>query len=204
MSAGRPRSRQSSEEAQLTKRQQIASNVRVRFARFGDEVLAIVLSYAMSPKRMPALLSRLGVRALGEIETQIEAVWTFVADNGTWEFLRRVKAKAGKDDEAMAANLLDDEILMSRQQADAEEASVVEAPPDEPEAPSPPHERSPRLPPPRPGFIDTPQYKGPERRSGLDRRSHEDRRADIDAVHSNRRYGADRRKRPKGRRKSDT
>lgn len=224
MVSGSSRDRRSAEDDSLDLRQRLSVDIRIRFARFGDEVLGTVLAYAMVPKRMPALLTRLGIRTHGSMEDQIEAVWNFAADHGTWEFLRRARAEIRNKNDIPKLDDVGDAILMAQAAdgADIEVPRVIHAPPPPAKREAPPEpepapdatpqpepeepeadDRDPSLPPPMPGTVECAAYTGPERRSGVERRSGKDRRLEVSAVGANQRFGKDRRKRPHGRREID-
>jgi hypothetical protein len=172
--------------AALQQKRKIIEAVRMRFARFGDEVLAIVLGFALMPRSMPILIQRLNLRPMGSLDAQLDAVWEYIAQAGNQEFLRHVKQVKRREVEAVDVNKL-------IAGANRELRSVLEAVERQAEAASPDNPA-----PPAHGA-----YMGPERRHGGDRRRRRDRRNDVEAVGSNRRFGGERRKRPQGRRKTD-
>ena len=176
-------SRASVEAAILQQRRRLHEKIRKRFARFGDEVLSIMLGFAFQPKRMPVLIQRLNIRAGGHLDDQFDAVWDFIASHGSGEFLRRVKQKSIKE-EVEAADV---ETLVS---GDLDINSFEDMMGFE-------HEPDPRI------ESGSPRVNIVERRSGKDRRKGNDRRQSIEAIPKNKRFGRDRRQRPKGRRKTD-
>lgn len=173
-------SRASVDAAIRQQRRKLHDKVRRRFARFGDEVLSIMLGFAFQPKRMPVLMQRLNIRQSGDLEAQLEAVWDMLAQSGSGEFLRKVKQKSTKQD-VRAADI--DRLSAG----DLDLAAFQELM----------------------GFTDDPpvvvirQPEIVERRSGEDRRLGRDRRNAVDAISKNHRFGRDRRKIRKGRRKID-
>lgn len=194
------RHRVAEQAAMYLEKRQIIDLVRKRFTRFGDDVLAIVLGYALQPKRMHLLLNRFRIKPRGDgLEAQLEAIWTFLADSSPREFIKRLKKKKRKQIEAANVDELDGDEELA-EMAEAEVRDLIEDPDDEAtndtvRRPDGAEDAQ---------WVDTPQYRGSERRSGIERRSRRDRRADVLAINSNRRYGGDRRKRPKGRRRNDT
>jgi hypothetical protein len=174
--------------AALQQKRKVIEAVRMRFARFGDEVLSIVLGFALTPRSMPIMIQRLNLRPMGSFDAQLDAVWEYIAQAGTQEFLRHVKHVQRREVEAVDVNQLiagaNREVRFAFQTGAGEGETDLEVG----EAPV------------RPGAE---VYMGPERRRGGDRRKRRDRRHEVDAIDKNRRYGGERRKRPQGRRKSD-
>lgn len=178
----------------LQQKRLLTDQVRMRFARFGDDVLAIVLGYALQPKRMPVLLQKCQIRSFPDLENQLGALWSYISEHGPRDFVKRVTVK--KRDKVKPVDVdkmdgdfdpttssLDDLVEQARRDgmldSKAEAKSVRNA------------------------IISVEGYSGPDRRRGGDRRMGADRRASIDAISKNKRFGGDRRKRPKGRRRSD-
>lgn len=164
-------SRASVDAAIRQQRRKLHDSVRRRFARFGDEVLSIMLGFAFQPKRMPVLMQRLNIRQSGNLDAQLEAVWDLLAQSGSGEFLRKVKQRSTKEDVKAA----DIDLLSA---GDLDLAAFQE----------------------KMGFTDDPpvvlvrQPEIVERRSGKDRRIGRDRRHAVDAISKNKRFGRDRRK----------
>lgn len=177
--------------ALLQQKRLITDQVRLRFARFGDDVLAIILGYALQPKRMPILLQKFNIRSFPDLDNQLGALWSYISEHGAREFIKRLKVEkreevkpievgsGGIDPAAMPVQELIARMLV-------EVSAQMQSPAVEP-----------------PKVINVPGYSGPERRTGIDRRTGRDRRGDIAAIRKNKRYGGDRRKRPRGRRRSD-
>lgn len=157
--------------------------VRTRFARFGDEVLGIVLGYALQPKYMTQLLNRLNKKPVHELDAQLDAIQSFIATFGSKEFIKRIRQTKQKEVEAIDIEALEME---------ADPIAEMDAPGGENDALAP-----------GPAMVDTPQYRGPERRKGRERRSFKDRRDAVEAISKNKRYGKNRRRLPRGRRKGD-
>lgn len=166
--------------------------VRVRFARFGDDVLAQMLGFALHPKRMPVLMDRLNLKPGRELFAQLDSVQTFIAREGAAAFLKRAKHQMKKAVQEVDLSSIDDEQLLEQVETGealgtgrarpAESAEVYEprqAPPTEP-----------RL---KPGQVQSPDYTGPERRAGGDRRAGNDRREAVQVISENRRFGGGRR-----------
>lgn len=173
--------RMSEQRGAYEQKRKITDQVKVRFARFGDETLSLILAYALHPKRMTLLLQHISVQKQPRnLEGQFDAIWKFLATFGNAEFIKRIKGLKVKNVEAATLE-------------EWEEGSEGE-PEAEGEAASTENEGA---------AIDSPGYKGPERRSGKDQRVQTDRRGDIEAIEKNKRFGGDRRKRRRGRRKSD-
>lgn len=224
----------SKEQEQLDSKRKITELVRMKFARFGDDALAIVLAYALQPVRMPMLLERLDLRVSAQdLPTRLDAVCQWIFDHGPIMFKMRALAerKAAKD--AVEKTLPDfrpDVVLPSDTGARAAGATVapsdtaarranVTASPSDTAARSTVAGAPPASAPadtaaraagaqapvavPSGPMINVPGYSGPERRSGTERRYKADRRAKLDATDRNKRFGGDRRKSPKGRRKED-
>lgn len=190
-------SRAAERSAMMQQKRKVVDLVRGRFARFGDEVLSVVLAFALQPRSMPVLLQRLNVRPAGNLEAQLDAVWEYIAQNSSKDFIKHVKYVKKRDVEAFDINkLMGNASKEIRSTADGTGTPTVEAPesdaPAEPAADAPADHSA--------GPI---QYHGPERRSGADRRKRNDRRHDVEAINRNRRFGGERRKRSRGRRKSD-
>lgn len=184
-------SRAAERSAMMQQKRKIVDNVRVRFARFGDEVLSIVLAFALQPRSMPILMQRLNLRPVGTLDAQLDAIWEYIAQASAKEFLKHVKRVQKKD-----VQQFDLEKLLAgaaQELGSGEAAAGAEA-----GKPSAGAAEAPGGP-----VIKTPSYEGVDRRSGEDRRQRKDRRHDIEAIERNRRYGGERRKRPRGRRKTD-
>jgi len=189
-------SRAAERSAMMQQKRKVVDTVRGRFARFGDEVLSVVLAFALQPRSMPVLLQRLNMRPAGNLEAQLDAVWEYIAQNSSRDFLKHVKQVKKRDVEAFDINkLLDSAAKDIKVSGEGAAATAVEAPGAE--APAAAEAEAP-LPPAPPA-----EHQGAERRSGTDRRKRHDRRHDIEAINRNRRFGGERRKRPRGRRKSD-
>lgn len=189
--AGSSQAARAAERAALLQQKRKTTDlVRARFARFGDDVLSIVLGFALKPKSLPILLGKLEMKPTGQLESDLNAVWTFIAQSGSAEFLKKVRGyKIKQVDAAEIDRLLDEDDL--------------EALRNDRTAPAP--DETQPLPNAAAAARALPGWDGVERRSGSDRRSGRDRRDDISAIKKNRRYGGDRRdKRRRGRRKSDT
>ncbi len=175
--------------AQFQQKRKVTDMVRARFARFGDEVLSIVLGYALQPRRMPMLLRALNIRNRpGELTAQLDEIYRFLASGGRRAFMGRVKPTRLKQVDAadlddFSEDLSDEQIAELMRDAENSVALPAEAE----EAPA----------------IVTPLYRGPCRRELSDRRVNQDRRSDLMAVRKNQRYGGDRRKQRFGRRKTD-
>lgn len=75
----------------MQQRREATSQVKTRFARFGDDVLNTILRYALQPKTMPILLGRLDIRVSGNLDAQLGAVWNFISQSGPHEFFRRLR-----------------------------------------------------------------------------------------------------------------
>lgn len=166
--------------AVLQHKRKTTDMVRARFARFGDEVLSIVLGFALKPKSVTVLLSRLEIKPTGGLETDLDRIWMYVAGAGAKDFLR--KAKGLKIKQVQAAQIDD---LVEDQPADQD---------DEPQ----------RQPSAGGAAVNESGWNGVERRTGKDRRSGSDRRHLLEAINKNQRFGGDRRaKGRRGRRKSD-
>ncbi len=175
------------EEDYYDQKRHITEQVRMRFARFGNETLSIVLAYALQPKRMPTLLDRIEVRiSAQDIGAQLDAISAYIAEKGPMKFVQRAMQRKAEE---LGAIKLDD--------SEEPTASPAISKPDVPATPT----VAPTTP--APGQIETPTYQGPDRRSGSERRSKPDRRDKIDAINKNKRYGGDRRKSAQGRRKED-
>lgn len=187
-------SRAAERSAMMQQKRRVVDTVRARFARFGDEVLSVVLAFALQPRSMPVLLQRLNIRPSGNLEAQLDAVWEYIAQSSGKEFLKHVKRQQKRDVEAIDLKKLMAEASKDLKTSGAEAAVVGEdeAAPGTETAPAGNE----------PGG-DAGEYRGPERRSGKDRRKRSDRRHDVEAVQRNRRFGGERRKRPRGRRKTD-
>lgn len=170
----------------------ISEHVRVRFARFGDEVLGIVLGYAIQSKRMPVLLHKFGLKAPPDLDAQLTVLFSFIAERGAREFVKGVRHEK-------RAEVQPEEVLDEPESAEGE-ADFAEAKNKNGAAPLPAdaHQTSSSV-----VVIQNPGYCGPERRSGLERRTGSDRRGGIAAIRKNSRFGGDRRKKPRGRRKAD-
>lgn len=159
--------------------------VRMRFARFGDEVLGIVLGYALQAKYMTQLLNRLNKKPVHELDAQLDAIQSFIATFGSKEFIKRVRQTKLKEVEAIDIDALEAEAGVSP-------IAEMDAAGAENEASTPGR-----------AMVDTAGYRGPDRREGRERRSFENRRATVEAIGKNKRFGKDRRKLPRGRRKGD-
>lgn len=181
--------------AMMQQKRKTVDAVRVRFARFGDEVLAIVLGFALKPKSMPILMQRLNLRPSGDLASQLDAIWEYIAQSSTKEFLKHVKRVQQRDVEALDVNKLIEDVA-----TELRNLGVVTVDPGREAKPKP-----------EVGEDDAPEGAAPagltypaiDRRQGGDRRKKQERRHDIAAIDRNRRFGGERRKRPKGRRKSD-
>ncbi len=184
------------EDIFMEQKKKTTEMVRIRFARFGDDILAMMLGFALQPTRMPTLLERLELRITSQdLETRLDRIAQYIGDWGSAKFKDR--ALAEKKAEVAPMDL-----------------SAI---PETLEAPAP---VSPVAPPPRNTAVQTPVppgakapagapqirvagYTGPDRRSKSERRTKADRRGQLDAISSNKRFGGDRRKSAKGRRKED-
>lgn len=175
--------------AQFQQKRKVTDLVRGRFARFGDEVLAIVLGYALQPRRMPMLLRSLNIRNRpGELTAQLDEIYHFLASGGRRAFMSRVKPTKFKlvdaaDLDDFSEDLSDEQIAELMNEAQ----NAVALTPEIDAAPA----------------VVTPLYHGPCRRVLSERRANKDRRADLMAVRKNQRYGGDRRKKRLGRRRTD-
>lgn len=175
--------------AQFQQKRKVTDLVRARFARFGDEVLSIVLGYALQPRRMPMLLRSLNIRNRpGELTVQLDEIYHFLASGGRRAFMSRVKPTKFKlvhaaDLDEFSEDLSDDQL--AELMRDAENAVALA--PEVQAAPA----------------VVTPLYRGSCRRVIPERRVNKDRRSELMAVRKNQRYGGDRRKRPFGRRRND-
>lgn len=200
MAPGSKSSRAGEQAAAYQQKLKTTEQVRVRFARFGDDVLAQVLGFALHPKRMPVLLDRLNLKPGRELFAQLDTVQTYVAKQGAAEFLRRIKLQKRKSVEEADLSFIDDQQLLeevetgeapgtgrARPVEDVEVLEPRQAPPEEL-----------RL---KPGQVQSPDYTGTERRAGGDRRAGNDRREDVQVISENRRFGGGRR--VEVRRKSD-
>ena len=166
--------------------------VRVRFARFGDDVLAQVLGFALHPKRMPVLLDRLRLKPGRELFAQLDTVQAFVAQEGAAEFLRRVKLQKRKAVEEADLSYVDDQQLLEEVETGEALGTGRAQPIESAEV------REIRRAPPeglmlKPGQVQSPDYTGTERRAGGDRRAGNDRREDVQVISENRRFGGGRR-----------
>lgn len=181
-------SRAAERSAMMQQKRKVVDAVRIRFARFGDEVLSIVLAFALQPRSMPVLMQRLNLRPVGSLDAQLDAVWEYVAQASAKEFLKHVKRVHKKDvqefdlEKLMAGAAQE---LSATEVADAEAVGAAAVPSG------------------GPALVKSPTYEGPDRRLGVERRRSRDRRGDVEAIERNRRYGGERRKQPKGRRKTD-
>lgn len=187
-------SRAAERSAMMQQKRKVVDAVRGRFARFGDEVLSVVLAFALQPRSMPVLLQRLNIRPSGNLEAQLDAVWEYIAQNSSRDFIKHVKHVKKRDVEAFdISKLLENaskELKSPGERAavsagDAAGAEAEEAVEGEGQPAS------------------AGDFYGVDRRSGADRRRKRDRRHDIEAINRNRRFGGERRKRPRGRRKTD-
>jgi hypothetical protein len=179
----------------------ITDQVRMRFSRFGDEVLAIVLGYALQPKRMPILLQKCNIRSFPDLENQLGALWSYIAEHGPRDFVKRIRVEKREevkplDLEALGAAAAEDEFDPETMTLEGVIARALKqsgiAPVLDPVQPISETKK-----------VSVPGYSGPDRRSGSDRRSGGDRRDQIASIKKNHRYGGERRKRPRGRRRTD-
>lgn len=192
MAPGSKSSRAGEQAVAYQQKLKTTEQVRVRFARFGDDVLAQVLGFALHPKRMPVLLDRLNLKPGRELFAQLDTVQTYVSQQGAAEFLRRVKLKKKKTvEEADLSNIDDEQLLEQIETGDAPgtgRAPAVESAEVSEPGQAPPEEI--RL---RPGQVQSPDYTGTERRAGGDRRAGNDRREAVQVISENRRFGGGRR-----------
>ncbi len=185
-------SRAAERSAMMQQKRKVVDAVRGRFARFGDEVLSVVLAFALQPRSMPVLLQRLNLRPSGNLEAQLDAIWEYIAQSSGKDFIKHVKRVQKRDVEAFdIEKILESAAKEAKPTGIAEPSSVANAPDpavaDANEAPS----------------DHRVEYTGVERRSGTERRKRQERRGDVEAINRNRRFGGERRKQRRGRRKTD-
>ena len=192
MAPGSKSSRAGEQAVAYQQKLKTTEQVRVRFARFGDDVLAQVLGFALHPKRMPVLLDRLNLKPGRELFAQLDTVQTYIAQQGAAEFLRRVKLKKRKTvEEADLSNIDDEQLLEQVETGEAlgtGRAQPIKSAEVRETRGAPPEEI--RL---RPGQVQSPDYTGTERRAGGDRRTGNDRREAVQVISENRRFGGGRR-----------
>lgn len=185
----------------MQQKRKVVDNVRGRFARFGDEVLSMVLAFALQPRSMPVLLERLNIRPSGNLDAQLDAVWEYIARTSGKDFIKHVKRTRKRDVEAFDIDKMLESASNMKIPDDTADDDVPGHDAREIAGDSPPETEE-------PAGVGTAgngpaEYLGAERRQGKDRRKREERRNDIEAINRNRRFGGERRRRPRGRRKTD-
>ncbi len=172
----------------VIKHEKIAVRVRDRFVRFGPEVISIITRSATEAGGMERLLRLFSIDPDQDFDSQLNALAYLIAQGGEPRFVMRAhyslwqQSKAGKErvvEEPRSSFAVERPNQRNSAQLENEKASMPaqghesEAAPGEPDAPQ----------------VDTPGYRGPERR-----KVRRDRRGGINAIQRNRRFGGDRRK----------
>jgi len=181
------------------------------YAEFGTEACEIIFNEVIKPGGMPRLLKLLGLQDPGYSDEQYATLLDYLRDNGLRPFYSILlnqgppqprESREGSSPAAPPQNL---QRVRATLPADATGKSsgpspVVEvrrreAPPPaaEPKGKDAPPPAEPKKAEAPPKWVDTPEYKGPERRSGKERRSGEDRRKSVETIFKNRRFGGERR-----------
>lgn len=200
---------QKREDDLIDQKERVTQDVRMRFAKYGEEPLSVILAYALQSSRMPILMDRLNIRAKGnDLTSQLDAIGAYLAQEGAARFTMLALQKHFKKKEVEAIQLDDLEFDPPPPALEelGEAIAEVLAPPPAPAAEAAPAaETAPPAPTTRPDapMIKVPGYSGPDRRWGEERRGKPDRRLALAAISRNKRFGGDRRKIPKGRRKED-
>ena len=100
----------------LDQKKKITEMVRLRFARYGDDTLAIMLGYAFQPTRMPTLLERLEMRVSTQnFADQLDAISNWVNEWGSAKFKQRALAEKKKEIEPIQLGALDQAIIVGEE-----------------------------------------------------------------------------------------
>lgn len=157
--------------AAYERKRRITDQVRGRFARFGDEVCNVVLTFAIQPKAMMRLLHTIGLRSTGDFEEQLDSIWNYLASAGPRDFMKRVHSEKVEAQNATEADQKENEAEATNRSALDKGQSAEK------------------------NIIEVQGYRGPDRRLGVkDRRTGRDRRYDVASISKNKRFGRDRRK----------
>ena len=155
-------------------KRKITDLVRGRFARYGQEVVTIVLTHSFQPSRLARLIQRVGLKPSNDLMTNLDGLMRLLADSGPSKFIKRVN----NDSKKALGPGSQGKIPESRISLDLMNGMNR--------------------------IIQNPKYTGTERRISSDRRLKSTlRRRRCAAVLRNRRYGTDRRNLSRGRRSSD-
>lgn len=209
-------------------RDAVVQKVRDRFAQFGREVIAAVTDCAVNPKRMEGLFERLDLHPREDLDSQLDALFYYVAQSGEARFVTRARVESWRgaqgrpndepDDgqqirynsavEKLASSLnrrvetVDLSPILADAEPPAKQAASAPSPAAQAPAEAPPEAELLAHVEPLP-WIETAGYVGPERRSGPQDRRRSDRRGSLEAIRRNNRFGRDRRVAPRGRRSTD-
>lgn len=149
----------------------VTEKVRLQMAQYGDEVVAIVLAFALQPKRMPVLFTKLNLKFVHDTDAQLGALKCYLGQRGRFWFLKRLKTETKK---VVDATNIDD---ICKGMEGASEAARDNAPASLASE-----------------IVKAANFQGAERRVIPDRRVSPDRRNDVAAIRKNNRFGGERRK----------
>jgi hypothetical protein len=138
--------------------------LRGRYAKYGENVMAVVMQYQAEHGNLRRLVHRVTGRVVRDSEQQHEVLLEYLVRHGEAVFLRQIQTSPGLE-----------------RTPPKEQPQSTEPPPPPPKGDRPVI----RLP-------SGEQIQ--DRRSGEDRRKQVDRRKSLDIVYKNRRFGGDRRK----------
>jgi hypothetical protein len=168
----------------------LRDEVLERFARYGHDVLHIMLRAVQNRNEMSSIMLRLDIHTPQKVEQQLDFITRYLSEKGLNNFLKKIEVKqkghlastvgdSGKSGHAGPFPVKERDGGMDSMGVRQREVKAA-SPPN--------HGQQQQL------FDTQGNYIGPEQRSGQDRRSGVDRRDAIDAIRKNMRFGGDRRK----------
>jgi hypothetical protein len=150
----------------MDQRKKAASHVHARYAKFGEQVVTLMMQYAIRPNGLQEAAKKLQIQFKSDKESHLhDLIARFLHERGVASFLQCIAPKS----------------------------AAVQTPgpaksPDPNLTPAPNPNQTPFQPP-----VQGPVQITVDRRSGIERRQQPDRRQDVEVITKNSRFGGDRR-----------